>query len=64
MCFEKLEDRLKANQFQGEEEALAIRRNEERRRREAEAGEVQANVAPATVAQRSLFEEGDAGESD
>jgi DNA sulfur modification protein DndC len=52
--YEKLEDRLKANQFRGEADALAIRRDEERRRRNAEKGEM---LPDASTAQRSLFEE-------
>ena len=47
--YEALEDRLKIGQFDNEQEALAIRREEERRRREAD-GEVVPTV------QKSLFE--------
>jgi DNA sulfur modification protein DndC len=47
--YEKLEDRLQASQFSGEDEALTIRRDEERRRRSA--------TAEAAAGQRTLFEE-------
>jgi len=50
--YEKLEDRVRAAQFRGEEEAYEIRLDEERRRREA----MEIDLQPTTM-QRNLFEE-------
>lgn len=49
--YEALEERLRAGQYSSEEEALAIRQDEEARRKEAE----QSQDAPA-ILQRSLFD--------
>jgi DNA sulfur modification protein DndC len=49
--YDALEDALKSNQFRSEEEALAIRRDEERLRREADDLD-----EPTTTVQKSLFE--------
>ena len=58
--YDRLEDRLKAGQFGNEQEALRIRRDEERRRREADAvgGEpalVQLAPLSPEIVQRGLF---------
>jgi hypothetical protein len=50
--YEALEDRLRAGQYASEEEALAIRQEEERRR-----AEIENDQEPTAFAQRSLFEE-------
>ncbi|MBI3865716.1 MAG: DNA phosphorothioation system sulfurtransferase DndC [Planctomycetia bacterium] len=53
--YEALEDRLRAGQYGGEEEALAIRQEQERRREE-----IEKDVESLTLSQGSLFEEGEA----
>jgi DNA sulfur modification protein DndC len=67
--YERLEDRLRANQFRGEEEALAIRRDEERRRRDAHAANqaTSGRQPPAETppdGQRSLFDESNTDDND
>jgi|CXWL01.1.fsa_nt_gi DNA sulfur modification protein DndC len=57
--YEKLEDRLKAGQFENEQAALQIRRDEERRRREAEEIESASTLVQISGVQRSLFEQCD-----
>jgi DNA sulfur modification protein DndC len=54
--YEALEERLKTGQFGSEEEALAIRRDEETRRREALRTDGP-HAKPGTVRQRELFPE-------
>jgi DNA sulfur modification protein DndC len=57
--YEALEDRLRAGQYASEEEALAIRQEEERRRQE-----IENDLDPTTIAQRSLFGEAEAEGTD
>ena len=57
--YEALDDRLRMGQYSNEEEALAIRQEEERRRSETEE-----NVESTTIVQRSLFEPSESVETE
>ena len=57
--YEALEDRLRAGQYSSEQEALAIRQEEERRR-----GETEKDLESPTFAQRALFEPAEPDETE
>ena len=57
--YEALDDRLRAGQYSSEEEALAIRQEEERRR-----GEIEDEVEPTTFVQQLLFAPSESDDAD